>query len=120
MHLIPTTLKQVNNNKKLIMTTAPKIVHIETRYVETEAVNFRDVVQRLTGKNSSLVASSDHSKVITSRDGVCAKPEEHATPISDGNEKSSVLSSMVLMNLSFKDFEGFLSDMPSMEELLLL
>lgn len=32
-----------------------KIVQIDTQYVETDAVNFRAVVQRLTGKDASTV-----------------------------------------------------------------
>ncbi|KAK7359480.1 hypothetical protein VNO77_01440 [Canavalia gladiata] len=120
------------------MATGPKIVHIETRYVETDAINFRDVVQRLTGKNSSstnwvpnadaaaaasssLVAPSDHNKVGTAQHhGVSAKPQEDATATTDNGKKNSVLSSMLLMNMSFEDFDGLLSDFPSMEEFLLL
>lgn len=111
------------------MTSGPKIVHIETRYVETDAINFRDVVQHLTGKNSSttnwdvgngalfssLPGSSDYNKRGIANGGVSAKP--HTTT---NGKKNSVASSMLLMNVSFKDFEGLLSDMPPMEELLML
>ena len=49
------------NNKR----EGVKIVQIETRYVETDAMNFRDVVQSLTGKNSSTdwVGSGGSNKV---------------------------------------------------------
>lgn len=122
------------NNKLVashnIMTSGPKIVHIETRYVETDAINFRDVVQRLTGKNSSttnwvgngasisfVAGSSDYNeRGITENDGVSAKPQEDTTV----KNNSVASSSMLLMNVSFKDFEGLLSDLPSVEELLML
>nr|KYP37986.1 hypothetical protein KK1_040796 [Cajanus cajan] len=94
------------------MASGPRIVHIETRYVETDAINFRDVVQRLTGKNSSTT----NSVGIASYDGVGAKPHEDNT---DG-QKNCVTSSMLLMNVSFKDFDRLLSDLPPMEELLML
>lgn len=113
------------------MTSGPKIVHIETRYVETDAIHFRDVVQHLTGKNSSttnwvgngasfssVACSSDYNKRGIANGGVMsAKPHEDSTT---DDKKNSVASSMLLMNVSFKDFEGLLSDMPSMEELLML
>lgn len=116
----------------------PKIVHIETRYVETDAIHFSDVVQRLTGKNSSITtgcvgngyrsafeAGSDNNKGGIAQYGVRTKPEElcayHATATTDGIKSSSLVSSVLLLNnVSFKDFDGLLSDLPSMEELLCL
>ncbi|XP_061338505.1 VQ motif-containing protein 10-like [Gastrolobium bilobum] len=106
----------------------PKIVHIETRYVETDAINFRNVVQCLTGKNSSMswvgngssgspFAEGSDNKGGTSHDGFSAKPEYDVT--TDG-KKNSLISSMSLKNMTFKDFDGFLSDLASMEELLWL
>ncbi|RDY14172.1 hypothetical protein CR513_00790, partial [Mucuna pruriens] len=117
------------------MTSGPKIVHIETLYVETDATNFRDVVQHLTGKNSSttnwlrhstgasfsVAGSSDYSRRGIANDrGVGAKPQEDTTATTHGNKNNSVTSPMILMNLSFKDFEAFLSDLPLMEDLLKL
>lgn len=114
---------------------APRIVQIETRYVETDAINFREVVQSLTGKNSSTawvgnggsssnIVSGSDVKQGTEYDGVSAnKPEKGATSESDGKQKNNnVISSMVLLkNMSFKDFDELLmSDLPSLEELLWL
>lgn len=106
----------------------PKIVHIETRYVETDAIHFRDVVQRFTGKNSSMASSvgsfqaagSNNKGGMTQYGGYCTKlQEEYANAaINDGKKNNSLLSSVLLKNVSFKDFDGFLSDLPSMEELL--
>ncbi|KAK7319137.1 hypothetical protein RJT34_03854 [Clitoria ternatea] len=104
--------------KIIVMTSGPKIVLIETRYVETDATNFRDVVQRLTGKNSSTATdnASDRNKLGAENGAHSAKPPPQAA--TDG-KKNSAISSMLLMNLSFKDFEALLSDLPSMEDLLL-
>ncbi|TKY59800.1 Modulating plastid sigma factor [Spatholobus suberectus] len=78
------------------MTSGPKIVHIETRYVETDAINFRDVVQRLTGKNSSttnwvgngasssVASSSDYNKRGIANDGASANPQEGTTANTEG------------------------------------
>lgn len=101
-------------------------MHIETRYVETDALNFRDVVQRLTGKNSSMTwvgnesssleAAGSDNKGETAQGSACARPMVEAP--ADG-VNNSLVSSMVLKNMiSFKDFDALLSDSPSMEELL--
>ncbi|KAK7399933.1 hypothetical protein VNO78_11130 [Psophocarpus tetragonolobus] len=104
---------------------APKIVHIETRYVETDAIHFRDVVQHLTGKNSTTnnwvgngasFSVTDCNKRGISND---AKKPLEDTPTPDG-KKNTFASSMLLMNVSFKDFEGLLSDLPPIEDFLML
>ncbi|XP_019450108.1 PREDICTED: VQ motif-containing protein 10-like [Lupinus angustifolius] len=103
---------------------APKIVQIETRYIETDAINFKDVVQSLTGKNSSTVWV-ENGGFVAKKEGthehesVSSKRKEGAT--FDG-KNNSVTSSMVLLkNMhSFKDFDGLLSDLPSLEQLLWL
>ena len=104
---------------------APKIVQIETRDVETDAINFREVVQSLTGKNSSMAnwppsftaSGSDNKEGIAHHDGVSGKSEKIS--ITDGN-KNSLISPMILDNVSFKDFDLLLFDLPPMEELLRL
>ncbi|KAK7284001.1 hypothetical protein RIF29_13752 [Crotalaria pallida] len=108
----------------------PKIVQIETRYIETDAINFKDVVQSLTGKNSStawigkggFVAGTITKQGTEHDDGVSASKTKKGANTSDGtNKKNSVTSSMALLkNMSFKDFDGLLSDLPSLEELLWL
>ncbi|CAL0306208.1 unnamed protein product [Lupinus luteus] len=104
---------------------APKIVQIETQYIETDAINFKDVVQSLTGKNSSTAWVGNGGFVAIKEgtheheEGVSSKKKEGAT--FDG-KKNSVTSSMVLLKnmYSFKDFDGLLSDLPPLEELLWL
>lgn len=106
---------------------APKIVQIETRYVETDAVNFRDVVQSLTGMNSSTdwigrnytytnaaaaaaAAATSSSTVAAGGGGIAvAKPadQEQAGAANDLLLPPSSNNSMPPMNnnmMSFKDF----------------
>ncbi|KAL2343379.1 hypothetical protein Fmac_004664 [Flemingia macrophylla] len=105
--------------KTHIMTTSisgPKIVHIQTRYVETDAMNFRDVVQRLTGKNSSTTDTLG----VSNYDAVSVSAKPRKEDAIDGKIKNCATSSMLLMNVSFKDFDLLLSDLPPMEDLLML
>ncbi|CAL0329765.1 unnamed protein product [Lupinus luteus] len=102
----------------------PKIVHIETRYVETDAINFKDVVQSLTGKNSSTAWIGNGAFVEGS--GIKGGTHEHSSvsaKTKDGakfvGKENSLASSMgVLKNKPFKDFDELLSDLPLLEKLL--
>ncbi|QHO14541.1 uncharacterized protein DS421_10g287230 [Arachis hypogaea] len=79
---------------------APKIVQIETRYVETDAVNFRDVVQSLTGKNSSTdwIGSASHQpNQLHKQPPLIAAPTTNKPP-------QTIHNSMP----SFKDFDALL------------
>ncbi|CAK9160282.1 unnamed protein product [Ilex paraguariensis] len=81
-----------------------KVVIINTQYIETDAVSFKSVVQRLTGKDSIVeVESSSSTGRKTSRVGAPAK-------ISGGD-------SFFSKELSFKDFDRLLMEMPPLEEL---
>ena len=45
-----------------------KVVIIKTHYVETDAVRFKSVVQKFTGKDSTVVAAkASESKVLKAR-----------------------------------------------------
>lgn len=116
------------NNKR----EGVKIVQIETRYVETDAMNFRDVVQSLTGKNSSTdwVGSGGSNKVPRGNSvkteefqfhdhGVVARGyDDRSNNNNKIQEDASSLSSMLLKNTtSFKDFDRLLYDLPSSEDL---
>ncbi|XP_028764878.1 VQ motif-containing protein 1-like [Neltuma alba] len=96
-----------------------KIVQIETRYVETDAMNFRDVVQSLTGKNSSTAWVGSGSKAPHAS----VKSEEFQLHNHDGRNNSvkeaeASLSSMILKNTttSFKDFDRLLYELPPCTE----
>ncbi|QHN80800.1 hypothetical protein HN51_057340 [Arachis hypogaea] len=78
---------------------APKIVQIETRYVETDAVNFRDVVQSLTGKNSSTdwIGSASQPNQLHKQPPLIAAPTTNIQPQTINNSMPS-----------FKDFDTLL------------
>ncbi|KAF3442282.1 hypothetical protein FNV43_RR16198 [Rhamnella rubrinervis] len=81
----------------------PKVVIINTQYVETDAVSFKSVVQRLTGKDST----EDHPQVpIRSTSTEKLKG-------GGGRQAAPVLTRVV----SFKDFDTLLKDMPSIDDL---
>ncbi|XP_047154563.1 uncharacterized protein LOC124825878 [Vigna umbellata] len=102
------------------MGEAPKIVQIETRYVQTDAVNFRDVVQSLTGKNSSTdwIGLNDRSAAEScSKGGIPQSKEIGAASAASAatygtNETLSPppfsSSTHLINNISFKDFDGFM------------
>ncbi|AES64169.1 hypothetical protein MtrunA17_Chr2g0285891 [Medicago truncatula] len=100
----------------------PKIVQIETRYVQTDAVNFRDVVQSLTGKNSSTDwigrgtnAGTAAAAAASEIKGGHIKVEEVAI------DTTSTAKLMMMSNMSFKDLERLLEMPPlQMEEMLWL
>lgn len=98
-----------------------KIVQIETRYVQTDAVNFRDVVQSLTGNNSSMAswASTTSNNINMNiidanyNNSVTLKPQQEITTThvdrnGNGSNDHVSLSSMLLNNVSFKDFDSLL------------
>ena len=98
-----------------------KIVQIETRYIETEAVNFKAVVQSLTGKDSSTAWVGNGSEMAgsgkkeqVSNGGVAVKPKEDSR---NCYYRDGVISSMFLKSLSFKDFDRIFSENTSTEEL---
>ncbi|XP_027338183.1 VQ motif-containing protein 10-like [Abrus precatorius] len=100
-----------------------KIVQIETRYVQTDAVNFRDVVQRLTGKNSSTAwigrrnaaSALSSSEIIEGVNHAIAKPHDwNKGAASNGTLTNDLLPSSMLMNnyVSSKDFDALLLELP--------
>lgn len=99
----------------------PKIVQIETRYVETDEVNFRDVVQSFTGKNSSTdwigrrrrlnaAANATSSKVVRS-------DVKGGNIVAVGNkpEESSKECSMLMSKVRLREFDRFLLDLPPIQ-----
>ncbi|KAL6554322.1 hypothetical protein OROMI_019995 [Orobanche minor] len=81
-----------------------KVVIINTQYVETDAVSFKSVVQSLTGKNSTAAAVAvgvhEHER-LQSRNDV------------SGFRKGPVLN----REMSFKDFDRLLKELPPLDEL---
>ncbi|XP_054795857.1 VQ motif-containing protein 1-like, partial [Prosopis cineraria] len=102
-----------------------KIVQIETRYVQTDAMNFRDVVQSLTGKNSSTAWVGDGSKKLPLAASLKSDDEfqfhDHGSRDDDRSSKrDDSLSSKTLSKnttTSFKDFDRLLYEFPRTEDL---
>ncbi|KAI3457557.1 hypothetical protein Pfo_014220 [Paulownia fortunei] len=77
-----------------------KVVIINTQYVETDAVSFKSVVQRLTGKDSTVVAAAEQQRFQSK------------------NEVSGYNNAPVLgRGMSFKDFDRMLKELPPLDEL---
>ncbi|KAI8557974.1 hypothetical protein RHMOL_Rhmol04G0052600 [Rhododendron molle] len=79
-----------------------KITFINTEYVETDATSFKSVVQKLTGKDSTVAAEPKsgraRSKVGTGGTG-------------------GVVGSGLSRGMSFKDFDRLLTELPHLDEL---
>ncbi|XAR56383.1 hypothetical protein NMG60_11036845 [Bertholletia excelsa] len=75
----------------------PKVVFINTQYVETDATSFKSVVQRLTGK-----------------DAVVADGVRRVAAKATGGGK------VLARGVSFKDFDRLLTEMPSLDEIFRL
>ncbi|XP_057434179.1 uncharacterized protein LOC130726875 [Lotus japonicus] len=107
----------------------PKIVQIETRYVQTDADNFKDVVQSFTGKNSSTdwimegrfanIAAAAAAAGGEARGSTTAvKPEELEASKTNhvANETSLVLPSMQIINnnMFVGDLDRLLLELPDL------
>ncbi|KAG6395606.1 hypothetical protein SASPL_141729 [Salvia splendens] len=75
-----------------------KVVIINTEYVETDAVSFKSVVQRLTGKDATVAES---------------QPGIRNEAAAGGFWKAPGLDKM----MSFKDFDRMLKELPPLDEL---
>ncbi|CAO2815771.1 unnamed protein product [Amaranthus hypochondriacus] len=123
-----------------------KVVHIKTQYVETDACSFKSVVQNLTGKDSTIADLPSSQKVMKvkneyvhprsrqqllprSRLAAMTGPErpdgeflldssEENNYFQDYMGKSSGGSySFLNRNLSYKEMDRLLKELPPLEEL---
>lgn len=95
----------------------PKIVQIETRYVETDAINFRDVVQSLTGKNSSTawIGRNNNAVAAAAADSSVVAASEikgGTASVTAKTEEGAALPIMMMNNFPFKDFDRLLLELP--------
>ncbi|KAG8386532.1 hypothetical protein BUALT_Bualt03G0158200 [Buddleja alternifolia] len=81
-----------------------KVVIINTQYVETDAVSFKSVVQRLTGKDSTAAVEPPRFQ---------PKSNNTTTEVVSGNGTPPFLS----RGMSFKDFDRMLKELPPLDEL---
>lgn len=76
-----------------------KVVIINTQYVETDAVSFKSVVQRLTGKESTAATTGEQPR-FQSR-----------------NEVAGGASPVFERGMSFNGFDRMLVELPPLDEL---
>lgn len=77
-----------------------RVVLINTEYVETDAVSFKSVVQRLTGKDAATV-------------GAKRGRSQSGNECAAGFRKAPVLETV----MSFTDFDRMLKELPPLDEL---
>uniref|UniRef100_A0A7C9DPP8 VQ domain-containing protein n=1 Tax=Opuntia streptacantha TaxID=393608 RepID=A0A7C9DPP8_OPUST len=97
-----------NNN---LVREPMKVVYIQTQYVETDAVSFKSVVQNLTGKDSTAGAPPPPAA-------------EHAArreKIKDSKQQclgaESQQQSLLTRDLSAREFDRMLKELPAFDEL---
>ncbi|XP_076925785.1 VQ motif-containing protein 1-like [Bidens hawaiensis] len=79
-----------------------KVVIINTEYVETDAMSFKSVVQRLTGKDAPSPAPSPKKNCGGGDGGV-----------RDGHGNTPVLNK----GMSFRDLDKLLLELPTMDDI---
>lgn len=82
-----------------------KVVIINTQYVETDAMSFRSVVQRFTGKDS---------KIELEKPGLKEKPMRFQSGV---QMLSPTGNPVMCRGMSFKDLDRLITEMPPLEEL---
>ncbi|KAF5766500.1 putative VQ motif-containing protein [Helianthus annuus] len=84
-----------------------KVVIINTEYIETDATNFKSVVQHLTGKDSPNPALSLNGKLSLGgrNDG------------GGGAGAGDMSSPMLNKGMSFRDLDKLLLELPTMDEM---
>ncbi|GAB4846701.1 hypothetical protein Ancab_025707 [Ancistrocladus abbreviatus] len=88
-----------------------KVVYINTQYVETDAMSFKSVVQKLTGKDATVAMDSVRQFVgAGSRGGFGygkVEGDDHG-----GKERG------LMRDLSFKEIDRLLKELPPLDQLL--
>ncbi|GMH24207.1 hypothetical protein Nepgr_026050 [Nepenthes gracilis] len=88
-----------------------KVVYINTQYVETDAVSFKSVVQRLTGKDST--AAMDSSKQC--RRFRKAEELDRGGPVGGGGELPAGIP-LLMREFSFKETDELLKELPPLDD----
>ena len=78
-----------------------KIVIINTQYVETDATSFKSVVQKLTGKDSNMAATSAGNLAYNNN-----SESKSAIEVTAGG------NAFLTRDMSFKEFDRLLREMP--------
>ncbi|XWS10238.1 hypothetical protein CRYUN_Cryun39dG0058200 [Craigia yunnanensis] len=91
-----------------------KVVIINTEYVETDVTSFKSVVQELTGKDSRVMSNPSKPKSRFYHEQITKK--EEGIPQRVGSSRAG--DSILMKNLSFKEFERLLKEMPLVDDFL--
>ncbi|XP_022724405.1 VQ motif-containing protein 1-like [Durio zibethinus] len=104
-----------------------KVVLIDTQYVETDALSFKSVVQRLTGKDccvtwieeSSFYGGKTETKVaVKGAAGSCGTGRTATVGVGSGVGPGAGFNvSMLTKGLSFKDLDRMILEAPPVDEL---
>ncbi|XP_076886336.1 VQ motif-containing protein 1-like [Bidens hawaiensis] len=84
-----------------------KVVIINTEYVETDAMNFKSVVQHLTGKDSPDPAISLNKNLSRGGSNVSGA----------GGGGDGMSSPMLKKGMSFRDLDKLLLELPTIDEM---
>ncbi|KAL4555258.1 hypothetical protein LXL04_037872 [Taraxacum kok-saghyz] len=82
-----------------------KVVIINTEYIETDAMSFKSVVQRLTGKDTPPSTSPNNKFSHGGGGGGC------------GGRGGGVQSPVLKKGMSFRDLDKLLLELPSMDDI---
>ncbi|XP_009760887.1 VQ motif-containing protein 1 [Nicotiana tabacum] len=108
------------------MTVPVKIVVINTQYIETDASSFKSVVQRLTGKNSTVemeVAAAPPPTAAANyyRHGYTNWDDQSSRALISETESIARKPSPSLgRGMSFNDFDNIFKELPPVDDLLRL
>ncbi|MBA0733504.1 hypothetical protein GOBAR_DD28326 [Gossypium barbadense] len=96
-----------------------KVVIINTKYVKTDATSFKSVVQELTGRDSKVATNPPRLRSRFYEEQVKKKEQAGVqTAAGVGSSTSSRPGDSILMkNLSFKELERLLKEMPPGDDL---
>ncbi|XP_021288283.1 VQ motif-containing protein 10 [Herrania umbratica] len=93
-----------------------KVVIINTKYIETDATSFKSVVQELTGKDAIVMSNPSKPKSRFYKEQINKREEKEGIPAAGVG--SSRGGSILMKNLSFKEFDRLLKEMPPVDDLL--
>ncbi|KAK1439704.1 hypothetical protein QVD17_05524 [Tagetes erecta] len=89
-----------------------KVVIINTEYIETDAMSFKSVVQRLTGKDAPSPTTSPRKKLLAAGGG-----GRRVGDGGGGGGGGGGGSKMLNKGMSFRDLDTLLLDLPTMDDI---
>ncbi|TMX01103.1 hypothetical protein EJD97_025220 [Solanum chilense] len=96
-----------------------KVVIINTQYIETDANSFKSIVQKLTGKNSTVAVESAFAPPPPLLSPVAASYDECGHGSNNYWEDQNVAASLGRLK-SFNEFDKLFKELPTLDDLLRL